>query len=345
MKKVVITMLWLAGSMCAQQSSRQYSSYTYDVNGHPVGGRVITASAGPHGTTRTERVQSVSGHSVPLETVQEKVLREGPQGKVIERVIQRYDQDGRPTPPEKIRIEERKAGGGRTVITATRYRGDLNGHFRVAEKSVTEAVKHGDTVNATTIIERPALDGSIRVAEKHVTTEKQSKTGSTRQVVIYRRNQDGRFEPAARETTQVVREANRETTTTARYNTTNSGRMELAGQTVTNIEKHPDGSQTTVVNVYGPAAPGRPINGYSADLHLREQQIIERRKSADGSFIETTGVRRASLSDPEKLGDYQLVSQVVCTGNCEDNGENAGAGYEALAKGKPRETGEANSTR
>jgi len=142
MKKVVITMLWLAGSMCAQQSSRQYSSYTYDVNGHPVGGRVITASAGPHGTTRTERVQSVSGHSVPLETVQEK-------GKVIERVIQRYDQDGRPTPPEKIRIEERKAGGGRTVITATTYRGDLNGHFRVAEKSVTETVKHGDTVGET----------------------------------------------------------------------------------------------------------------------------------------------------------------------------------------------------
>ena len=337
MKVLAITTLCLAGALCAQQKSRQDSSYTYDVNGNRVGGRTIGTSTGPRGATSTERVQSLNGRSVPLESVKERVLRQGPSGKTVERIIQRYDQDGRPTPPEKVRVEERKGSGGRTTITTTTYRSDLNSRFSMAEKSTTESTKRGDTVSSTTLIERPSINGSMHVVEKQVAVETKKKTGGSRDVTIYRRNQGNSFSAAARETTQIVKQGQRETTTIARYNTTNSGRLELAGQTISDVRKHPDGSQSTVVNVYGAAAPGRSVSGYSSGLHLREQQLIERRKSAGGGFVENTGVRRTSLSDPNKLGAYQAVSEVVCSGNCnsDDNETSASEEKQQQEKAKP----------
>lgn len=319
MRSWAVVVLCLAGVLAAQQKSRQSSTYTYDLNGRRVAVGTVGRTESTGRTMQTERSQSVNGRSVPLESVEERVLSEGPNGRVVERIVRSYDQNGNPGPAEKIRIEERtKAGGGRTVKT-TLYRADLNGRFTLAERSTKESTRRGDVLNSSTIIERPGLSGSMQVVEKQIAVETERKNGSSSVVTTYRKGPGGRFSEAARETTEVVKQNNQETVTTARYNATNTGRLEFAGQTVSNLQRHADGSETKVVDVYGSASIGRPITGSSAGLHLREQQLIERRKAPGGSVIETFSVRRVSLADSNRLGDYQLISEVVCTGNCEQS--------------------------
>jgi hypothetical protein len=63
---------------------------------------------------------------------------------------------------------------------------------------------------------------------------------------------------------------------------------------------------------------------------LREQLVIEQDVAADGSVVETTSVRRVSLSDPNRLGPYERVSEVVCRGQCLEQEE---AGEEQSEEG------------
>ena len=319
MRSWVVAVLCLAGILAAQQKSSQHTTYTYDLNGRRVAAGTVGGTQSTGRTMQTERSQSINGRSAPLESVEERVLSEGPSGRVVERIVRRSDQNGNPGPAEKIRIEERtKAGGGATVKT-TLYRADLNGRFALAERSTAESAKRGDVLNSSTVIERPNLSGSMQVVEKQVAVETERKNGSSRDLTIYRKDQGGRFREAARETAEVVKQNNQETVTTTSYNATNAGRLEFAGQTVSNLQRHADGSETKVVDVYGGASMGRPIAGSSPRPQLREQQLIERHKGPGGSVIETFSVRRASLADSSRLGDYQLISEVVCTGNCEQS--------------------------
>ena len=86
--------------LCAQSSVT--SSTQVDVNGHriPNGPEVITSKSG-NDTQTTVTMQSINGRQVPLERVEEKVVREDASGRVVERLIRRYDPQGTPTPPER----------------------------------------------------------------------------------------------------------------------------------------------------------------------------------------------------------------------------------------------------
>jgi hypothetical protein len=296
------------------------------VNGNRVGGRTLTTATGPGAESKTERVISLNGRSVPLESIEEKVIEEGPRGRVVERTIQRFDQNGRPTPPEKVRIEERPGSGGRLTTTKTVYEADLNGNFRVRERERTQATISDTKTNSTIVVERPTVNGSMNTVERRVISETTSETNSSRDETIYRPDQSASFVPASREVTQTNWDAQGRRITTARYNTVNdSAQMILAGQTVTDVETRADGSQTTVIREYGTAVPGRSIAAGNRTPQLREQQIIERAVQRDGSVVETTGVQRVSVSDPSKLEAYQPVSETVCRGNCIEKSSAAAA--------------------
>lgn len=307
--------LFLMAAAASAQQSRQYASYTFDVNGQRTGGRSATEVATPESSRQTVKIRSVNGRNVPVETVEERVLREGPEGKVVETLIRRFDQNGQPTQRERVQREERREGA-RTVTTTTVWREDLNGNYAIAERTRTEAATSGETTRARTIIERPTLDGAVAAVERRVETETRRDGRSSRDVDIYRRDQGGSFRPAARESAEIVEQNGRRVETATRYNTANdTGRMQFAGQTVTETIRREDGLGSTVISVFGAASPGRPIES-GRKPHLREQVLIERRPGLQGSLIETTMVRRTSLSDATKLEEPQLVSETVCTGDC-----------------------------
>ena len=315
MWRVILVCLAAALALAAQQR-RQYEAYTYNGYGNRYGGRFYGEVQQPGQKSKTERVISVNGRPVPLEQVEEKVILDTPGHKVVERIIRRYSQDGRPAGVEKVRIEERRDPAGKRTTTATVYEGDLNGRFRVRERQVTEAVTRGKTTEAVTRVERPGVNGALREVERRQMREVERDNGLSREVTIYRPT-DGRFALAAKEVTEVVRQGNRETAVTTQYNTaaTADGRMGFAGKTVKEIVRRPDGSQSQVISIYGASAPGRPITDGGRE-HLREQILVESKVQPDGSVVERTGVRRVSLSDPNRLEAYQPVAEVICRGNC-----------------------------
>ncbi len=235
---------------------------------------------------------------------------------MVEQTIQRYDQAGRPTETEKVLIESRQDAAGRETRRTTRSVTDLNGRFQVQERTSATSVERGGTTETTTVVERPTINGAMDVVQRRESRETTRKSGSTEDVTIYNQDQDGRFSVAARETVEIVDQGDQATTTTTRFNTVNaSGDLQFAERTVQEAERRPDGTESRVISEYGAAAPGRSETG-AGNPHLREQRIVEQEVAADGSVVETTGVRRVSLSDPNRLGPYQKVSEVVCRGQC-----------------------------
>jgi hypothetical protein len=98
----------------------------------------------------------------------------------------------------------------------------------------------------------------------------------------------------------------------ARYEATN-GKMQLVQQTVSRTKKTGAG-QETEVNVFQPDVAGRARASGGA-AQLREQQIIEKRPSGNGT-VETMSVRWTSPNSPGQLGPAQKVQETVCTGEC-----------------------------
>ena len=319
MRRWILVSVCFAVGLWAQQAKQNDTYYTFDANGRPVGGRSVSTVVGKGAKARTEHVMSVNGRQVPVDSVVEKVIESGPRRKIVERTIQHYDQNGNPTQSEKVRVEERIDAGGRRTTTTTVSAVDLNGRYQVRErrKEQLKTSSDGKTTDATIVVERPSVNGGLRMAERRVVNEVLRPNGAKRDEMIYRPDQGGTLRQAAREITDTVVRGSKETRTKTVYNTANADRrMELSGQTVTDIEKKPDGSEVKVINEYGGAPPGRSIASDARTPQLREQLIVERKVRPDGSVVEVTGVRRTSLSDPNKLGAYQPVSQMVCTGNC-----------------------------
>lgn len=305
--------LLTATCVCAQEQVRQSSTYTYDVHGR----RVLSGSHSASGPSRTETIQSINGRNVPLESVQERVISEGPEGKLIERIVKKFDSSGNLSATEKVMVEEKKHSDGSTTTGITTYDSDLNGRFALRERSTTVNRRDSDTVHAETKTERPTLNGSLELQERRVAVTTGTEKDSRTDVTIYRSTGGLSLVEAARETTEIKIETGQTTTAVAQYNTGSTGKMELAGQRVSRLTKEPDGSELEVVDVYGSVATGR-AGGSSLTLpKLREQQIIERRPGPDQSMTETFSVRRTEL-DSEKLTPVQKISETICIGNCKN---------------------------
>ncbi len=309
MRTLVLIAILLPAPLAAFQ--RQTATTIRDINGH-----VIDWSRSSSGDGRSsETVQTLNGRRAPLEQVQEKVLKNEGGVRILERIRTRYDQDGRPLPPEKTVIETATRPDGSSTEKTTVWRGDLNGQLRPAERSVTESTKSGDTVNSQTSIERASINGGFDLAERHSARETSTKTASERDELIYTRDANGQFIESVRTVTR-SRTQNGETETRVdEYEAVTTGSLKLARQSVARTVKGPGGAERQEIDVFGPAAPGRPIPD-DGSLSLRERQIYTSRQSPDGSTVQVFAIQRPSLSSSKVLGPLQTISETVCRGKC-----------------------------
>lgn len=300
--------LLLAHRVEAQATIDQYKT---DINGH----RVLEASFASKGPGQLSEVsQSVNGRRVPLEKSESKVLAEGPSGKTIETVIQRFDADGRLAETVKTVTQEERRADGSSTLKATIYRSDDNGRLRENERRTVETSRPGTTTSSEVVIDRTGLDGSFQTVEKRsvVTTTDGGKTQENES--IYRRSNNGGFVEALRASKVEQKADGKLSTNLTRYEPDYSGRLQVASQEVSSTVKAPDGSETVEVNLYGFAYGSTRVEG--SPLSLKEQQSIVRKPGPDGTQVETVSVRRPTLADGNKLGPQVILSERVCKGNC-----------------------------
>lgn len=291
-------------------SQQQTVNYSTDINGRRVAEPIsFSTSQSGNTTTRSQVTRTVSGRVVPIESIEERVVSEDANGRVVERLVRLYDQDGRPGLPEKQRIEEKKNADGSVSSVKTVYRGDINGNLQLTERVVTDAAKSGDTVNANVSVERLTVNGRLEVVER----EAQVNSDQSSQVITMRRDATGQFYEAKKVVTERQSQNGVVVENTAQYEAGDSNRLQLHSQTVSRVRKNPDGSESREVDLFR-RVPGRAEP--SAAPRLEERQLIEVRKAGD-QVIETTLIQRPTVSDPGKLGPPQKLGERVCTGaNC-----------------------------
>jgi hypothetical protein len=301
--------------LCAQTSVS--GTTARDINGNriPQGPEVIQRKSSS-GSDVTEKMQSINGRMVPLERVEERIVKDDASGKVVERLIRRYDPQGNPTPPRKETIEEQKRPDGSTTTQTTTYQGDINGSMQVVEKSVIQSHKSDSSESAETVVQRPTINGSVETVEKRSTTKTKAPDGSYQEESnVYRKDSGGGFYTAVRQTTQHTVKGSEATDNTAEYEVGANGQLQLHGQTVSKTVTRADGSKDIVVDLFGQNVPGTVDSGNRA-LKLQEQQIIQKTPGPNNTVVETLSVRRPSVSDPNTLGPERQLSQTVCKGEC-----------------------------
>ena len=299
------------------QDSNVTNRTSVDINGRRVAdGAQIDQTKSKNGSETTERVQSINGRMVPIERVEEHVVRDDASGRTVERVIRRYDATGNPTTPVKETIEEQKRPDGSSTVQTTRYRGDLNGSMQLMERTITDTRKSGSTETSDTVLERPTVNGSLETVEKKNTVTVKEANGQREEATTYRRDGNGGFAVAVRQTTEHAEQGGQATDNTAEYENGPDGRLQLRSQKVANTVTRADGSKDSVVNIFGRNVPGTVAAG-NAKMQLYEQQIIERKPGPGNAVVETLSVRRPTVSDPNTLGPTKQISETVCKGKCE----------------------------
>jgi hypothetical protein len=306
--------LTLAGAAALAQPST-ITTYISDINGRSEEASSFQTSGQSSDHTRTERWQSINGRSIPLEQVEERVIQEGPGGKVTERLVKKFSPTGEPASTERIITEERKTTSGSTMHQ-TVFRTDVNGAMRQEEQRTTETRGTGPNTTSETTIARPTLNGGLETVEKRSAVTTGTDAAQRSSEIVYRLSSNGEMYEALRQVTESTKQKDQSTANTSYYEPGVSGSLELARQSASTTTKGSDGRETTQVNLYARAADGR-LQENGAPPQIKEQQIIQRRKNADGSITETLSVRRPSISDPTLLGGVQKISETRCTGKCD----------------------------
>lgn len=313
MKRFIVSTIASALLLAAQQSSVSTTTQV-NINGNRVpDGPTVTHSRSDGRTETSELVQSINGRSVPIERVDERVVREDASGRVVERLIHRYDPNGNPTSPVKEIVEEQKRPDGSSTKQVTTYRGDINGNMQAIERSMTEIHTSGSAENAETVVQRPTANGALEIVEKQSKVTVKQPSGYTEDTTTYRRDGNGSFAVAVRQTTEHTQQGNQSNDSTAEYEIGPAGRLQLHSQKVTKTTAEADGSKDLVVDIFGQNVPGTVDPG---GLKLQEQQLIQR-KARPNEVTETLSVRRPSVSDPKTLGPARQLSQTVCRGKCD----------------------------
>ena len=313
MKRFIVGTIASAFLLSAQQSSIT-STTAVDINGRRVAdGPAVVHSKSDGRSESTEVLQSINGRMVPIQRVQERVLRDDSSGRVVERIIREFDQTGNPSAPAKEIIEEQKRPDGSSTRQVSSYRGDINGSMQLIEKSMTQTQTSASTENAETVVQRPTVNGSLETVEKQSVVKVKQPSGYTEDKTTYRRDGNGGFRAAVRETTEHAEQGQQSSDSTAEYELGSTGQLQLHSQKVTKTITAADGSKDQVVDLFGQNVPGTVDQG---GLKLYEQQLIQK-KQRPNEVTETVSVRRPTVSDPKVLGSARQISETVCRGKCD----------------------------
>ena len=303
-----LSLLLIPATMFAQSATTTYQT---DVNGRRT--PVVTQDQSAKGD-RTQRTQTVNGRQVPLEQSTERIVSDDGNGKVVERITQKFDPTGRPVGTERVTIEETTLPGGGKLVKQSTAVSELNGGYRPVDRRTTETRVSGQTTTTNVTVDKPGLNQAFQTAEKRniVTVGATGKQQTTE--VVERTDVSGRFRPVERNETSVQVTGDKTTQNTATYETNVLGKLSLSKQTVATTTKGPAGD-VTETNVYAVATMGKTQQA-SDKLQLQEQRVSERKVGTDGSVTEVVNVRHPNPSDPSKLAEPQRVSETVCTGKC-----------------------------
>jgi hypothetical protein len=301
--------------MFAQDSSVRTTT-SVDVNGNRVpDGAQVDQTRSKNSSETTERTLSINGRMVPQERVEEHVLRDDSSGRVVERLIHRYDAAGNPLPPVKETVEEQKRPDGGSSVQTTRYRGDINGGMQLEEKSIVNITKSGSSETINTEVQRQGVNGSLATVQKQDTVRVRDGKNYQEDSTTYRPDGNGGFGVAIRQTTQHTEQGGQARDNSVEYEPGPDGQLQLHSQTVAETVTRSDGSKESLVNLFGRNVPGTVEP--DGKLKLYEQQTIDRRPGAGNSVIETLSVRRPSISDPTTLGPSRQISETICKGKCD----------------------------
>ena len=314
MKALLIATLAFSFSLAAQQSNT-VTSTSVDVNGNVIrDGPTISQLKSDTGSQTTVTTQSVNGRTVPMEQVEERVLRNDSSGKVTERIVRKYDPQGNALPPIRQRIEEQKRADGSSTVQSTTYATDINGNSQVTERATSNTQKSGSGATSETVIERPTVNGFAPVEKQSQVVSKQA-NGYQSESTTYRSDGNGGFFTAVRQTTEHSVQGTEASDNSAEYERGPNGELQLHGQTVAKTVTRPDGSKDSVVNIYSRDVPG-VVGGNESGLKLQEQQLVESTPGPGNTVVQTLSVRRPTVSDPGTLGPPRQLSQTVCKGDC-----------------------------
>ncbi len=287
-----------------------------DINGNVVAdGPTISQTKSANGSQTMVTTQSINGRTVPMEQVEERVLRNDSRGKVTERIVRQIRSAGQSPCPRCGKPSRNRSGP--TAVPPSRappIRTDINGNTQITEKSVTDTQKNGSGETSETVVQRPTVNG-FETVEKQ--SEVVSKQGNNYQAesTTYRRDGNGGFYPAVRQTTEHTVQGSKSPTTARNTSEAPNGELQLHGQTVTKTVTRPDGSKDAVVDIYSRNVPGT-VSGNESGLKLEEQQTIESAPGPGNTVVQTLSVRRPTVSDPGTLGPPRQLSQTVCKGDC-----------------------------
>src|SRR5258708_4712526 len=223
-----LCVFWLAFGIAlfGQQATQQTSTWTLDASGRRVEGPSYTAIESTQGGQRQETAQSINGRMVPIQSAEDRVLRQDAQHKEVERIIRKYDATGNPGPPMKVRIEETKNPDGSSTIQSTTYEADINGNLKLFERATTQ-IRKGDTTEISTTVERATLNGSLQATERSTSVERKTAGGSQIDSTSYRRDISGNFTPLTQDVKRISQAGGDETTAAAPYVVEN-GKLTLA---------------------------------------------------------------------------------------------------------------------
>jgi hypothetical protein len=247
------------------------------------------------------------------EKVERKVLSEGPDGKVMEEVVQRRDANGNALPAEKRVTVEKKDASGASVVETTLYRADLNGRMQAAERSRVESAAVEQGKQTTTTVEVLNLNGSFQPVEKvsALTSQVQGKEVTT--TSVYRPGASGGFVEAERAVSEKVPTGNgfKENVTEyeAAFAAGGTGQLVVKGQKVTVAVQNPDGSTVSQIAIYGLGGDGKTVDG--RQLKLREEQLVTRKPGPENTVKESLAIRRPDVNRPEKVGEFKPVAERV----------------------------------
>jgi len=304
----------LAVGLCGQRTVS--SSNSYDLNGRRVEGVTASEQNAGGSSERSLTVTNLNGQSVPVEKSEERVLVDSGNLRVVERVIRRYDANGRPGPTERVRIEERKGSAGAATILTTIHRADLNGREQLVEKSTTSLSESGGVKTSNSVVERPTLNGSLEILEKKSELIRDDGPGrSSREAATFRRDANGHFAQTGREVMETVKENGRTVENAAVYQATTGSALQLVRQTVSRGSRDASGAGRTEVEVYVADQAGKASGAREERLRLREQQVIEK-IAVPGGAVETISVRTPAEPGSSTSGAYRKVEERRCSGEC-----------------------------
>ena len=160
-----------SATLLAQQSIQENNTWTIDVNGHRVEAPVYSISESPVESQRVERAKSINGRMVPIQSFEDSVVRQDSKGKVVVRMVRKYDATGNLGLPLKSVIEEKKNPDGSTTIQSTSYEADINGNMQLYERSTTQ-IRKGAATETSTTVERATLNGALQPVERSTSVER-----------------------------------------------------------------------------------------------------------------------------------------------------------------------------